>query len=89
MTTTETAGADARAAAVMTDTDHAAHLMIAIAGGRRVHESEFCVFRLLVLTCFLQRLDFIFFSFLSSGLVDGCTREEEAAAARTTGTPCF
>lgn len=42
----ETAGADVHAVAATTDTDHAARLMIAIADGRRVLESEFFFQRL-------------------------------------------
>lgn len=41
MTTIETAGADVRAAAATTDTDHAALPTIAIADDRRVLEGEF------------------------------------------------
>lgn len=84
---TETAGAGARAAAATTDTDHAALLMTAIADDRRVLESEFCFLcDLLVLTYFLQLYLIVSFSFLSSGLVDECMEEEEAGAARMTGT---
>lgn len=90
-TTTETAGAGARVAAATKGIDHAAPLMSAIAGDRKVHESEWGFFCFV----FLGLLMHIYFSIvfkcgslnkISSDLVGGCMEEEEAGAVKTTGT---
>lgn len=86
-TTTETAGAGARVAAATKGIDHAAPLMSAIAGDRKVLESECFVLVFFLLMHIYFSVVFMRWSLnkISSDLVAGCMEEEEAGAVRTTG----